>query len=65
MELPQLTFQFEDAPPRDTLVLPLGNRVGVDALGSLELQFHSQTAKVRDYITCFAALENNNGMHIC
>ena len=64
MGLPQPTFQFEDSPPRDTLVLPLGDRVGVDAMGSLKLQFHSQIAEVKDYITFFAVLENDNGMHI-
>ena len=64
MELPQLTFKFEDSPPRDTLVLTLGNDVGADALGSLKLQFHSQITKVRDYMTFFAVLENDNGIYL-
>ena len=38
--------------------------MGVDALGSLKLQSHSQIAKVRDYITFVAVLENDNGMRI-
>ena len=64
MELPQLTFKFEDSPHRDTLVLPLGKDVGADALGSLKLQFHSQITKVRDYITFFAVLESDNGISL-
>ena len=64
MELPQLTFRFEDSPQRDTLVLPLGRDVGADALGSLKLQFHSQIAKARDYIAFFAVLENDNGIYL-
>ena len=64
MELPQLTFKLEDSPQRDTLVLPLGRDVGADALDSLKLQFHSQIAKARDYITFFAVLENDNGIYL-
>ena len=64
MELPQLTFRFEDSPQRDTLVLPLGRDVRADALGSLKLQFHSQIAKARDYIAFFAVLENDNGIYL-
>ena len=64
MELPQLTFKFEDSPHRDTLVLPLGKDIGADALGSLKLQFHSQITKVRDYITFFAVLESDNGISL-